>query len=113
MFLLYIRTLMARNINNVITRNISGKLGQIVFLKNGVIRSRPDMSKRVLSEKQKAHLARFEQAKAYARAALADPELSKKYVAELTEWKKRHGNSSIGIWQLAIRDFMKRSTPGK
>jgi hypothetical protein len=102
---------MARTVNNVITRKISGKLGQVVFQKNDVMRTRPDMSDRVLSEKQKSHLAKFEAAKSYARSILADPEKIAEYSRALLEWKKIHGKGNIGIYQLAIRDFMNGSVP--
>ena len=95
---------MAHSRYNVITRTYSGKLGHVVLQADGVIRSRPDMSNRVLSEKQQKHLARFELAKKYGRMVRADAELSALYSVLLKPWKKKKKN--IGIYQLAIKDFM-------
>ena len=101
---------MARNRGNVLTKTYSGKTGNILLQKNGVMRTIPDMSKRILSDKQKAHLTRFEQAKAYARQVLSDPVQSARYGEMLAALKKRSGNQNIGIYQLAIRDYMRGNT---
>ncbi len=85
--------------NNVVIRGLSGKLGQLVILSDGHLRTRPDVSKRVWSERQREHLSRFEQAKAYARTVMADPALHAKYAAKAA---RSHG---LGVWQLAIADF--------
>ena len=56
---------------------ISGKIGNVVFKKsaNGdiIVSKCPDMSRVKWSEAQKAHRQRFKMANAYAKAALADP----------------------------------------
>jgi hypothetical protein len=62
------------------------------------------MSKRVLSDKQKKHLSRFELAKAYGRRVVADPALIEHYTFFLKRWKMKRKNT--GIYQLAIMDFM-------
>lgn len=97
---------MARSSQNTITQSYSGKLGNIVLQRDGVIRSRPDMSKRVLSGKQAEHLSRFEQAKEYARGVWNDPDRSARYATILAGWKRKSGKKNLGIYQLAIRDFM-------
>jgi len=53
---------------------------------------------------QEKHLARFELAKKYGRMVRADAELSALYSVLLKPWKKKKKN--IGIYQLAIKDFM-------
>ena len=101
---------MARNKGNVLTRKYSGKAGNILLHKNGVMRTIPDMSKRILSDKQKAHITRFEQAKTYARQVLSDPIKTARYSDMLAALKKRSGIRNIGIYQLAIRDYMRGNT---
>ncbi|MCX6246702.1 MAG: hypothetical protein NTW10_03120 [Bacteroidetes bacterium] len=96
---------MARNNGNILTHSYSGKLGTVVLQKDGVMRSLPDVSKRVLSGEQIKHLIRFKQAKEYARRVLADPLLRAQYEEPLRKWKRKKPN--IGIYQLAIKDFMK------
>ncbi len=95
---------MARSNYNMITRTYSGKLGNIVMQDDGVIRSIPDLSETIRSEKQKQHLLRFERAKEYGRQTVADPQQSAGYAVYLKRWKKKKKN--IGIYQLAIMDFM-------
>ncbi|MCX6244286.1 MAG: hypothetical protein NTU98_06220 [Bacteroidetes bacterium] len=95
---------MARSRGNIITHSYSGKLGKVVLQKDGVMRSLPDVSKRVRSGKQKIHLSRFEQAKEYARRVLADPLQRAQYEEPLRKLKKK--NPNIGIYQVAIKDYM-------
>jgi len=47
---------MARTRNNIVIRGLSGKLGQLVILSDGHIRTRPDVSKRVWSERQRSRV---------------------------------------------------------
>ena len=56
------------------------------------------------SEKRKQHLTRFEYAKEYGRQVFADPGKSALYVPYLKTWKRKCKH--IGIYQLAIRDYM-------
>ena len=95
---------MAHSRNNVITRTYSGKFGNTCMQSDGILRSRPNMTDRILSEKQKQHLSRFELAKEYARQVVADAEKSANYVRYLKKWKKNK-KKNIGIYQLAISDF--------
>src|ERR1044071_7816303 len=64
---------------NPLFGEITGKVGNVVFKKtaNGdtIIAKCPDMSRVEWSEAQKAQRERFKLANAYAKAALADPEL--------------------------------------
>jgi hypothetical protein len=95
---------MARNNGNTVTNSYSGRLGRVVIQQNGVMRSLPDVSNRVLSGEQVEHLRRFKQAMEYARRVLDDPILRAQYEKPLRKWKKKIPN--IGIYQLAIMDFM-------
>ncbi len=56
------------------------------------------------SEKRKQHLSRFEYAKEYGRQVFADPGKSALYAPYLKTWKRKRKH--IGIYQLAIRDYM-------
>jgi hypothetical protein len=96
---------MAHNRQNPLTKYYSGKLGQLVMQSDGIMRSRPDTSNRVWSEKQEGHLSKFEQAKEYARKVKADPVLSAPYLDPLRIWKRKKKN--MGLYQLAIKDFLK------
>ena len=95
---------MAHSKANMITRTYSGKFGDLCLQRDGVIRSRPNVSKRILSERQTSHLNRFEAAKAYGRQVMADEAKSAFYGQYLKRWKKKKSN--IGIYQLAIMDLM-------
>ena len=97
---------MAHSKVNVITKTYSGKLGNICMQHDGVIKSRPDISNRKWSEKQEKHLSRFKCAKAYGRQVVADPQKAAFYAGHLKRWKKRRSKRNIGIYQLAIMDFM-------
>lgn len=65
---------MAKVIDNILVRGLSGKLGnQVVFrrLRDGrtIVCNKPDFSSRKLSKDQKEHHKRFQAAAAYARVA--------------------------------------------
>ncbi|MEI7983141.1 MAG: hypothetical protein WCI71_15935, partial [Bacteroidota bacterium] len=96
---------MAINKGNSLLYRMSGKFNQILFQKNGVMRSLPDLSKRKWSPLQVKHLNRMEQGKNYARQAMADPEQNAYYSSLLKKWKKKIKGGNIGVYQLAICDF--------
>jgi len=91
---------MARIKTNVIVEGLSGKLGnQLVFrhLRDGrtVVCVKPDFSRRILSEDQKAHQERFKAAAAYAREA----SLSQPIYAKLAEGTIKNAyNLALGDW---------------
>ena len=64
---------------NPLFDGISGRVGDVVFKKspNGetIISKYPDMSRVQWSDAQKAHRERFKLANAYAKAAMADPQV--------------------------------------
>ena len=92
---------MAKNTQNILLEGLSGSLGDHYFRQvdgKTVVSKKPDMSKRVLSPAQIAHLNRFEAAKQYARAQMADPASKARYR------QRAHGHTSA--YSIAIKDFM-------
>ena len=91
---------MAKVIDNILVRALSGKLGdQVVFrrLRDGrtIVCNKPDFSHRKLSRDQKEHHKRFQAAAAYARdasrtnpiyAQLAEGTLKNAYNVALGDW---------------------------
>lgn len=68
---------MAISKNNLVTHNLSGKVGNIIFKNYGsktIISRYPDMSKVVRTEKQIEILDQFRAAQAYAKNILSDPD---------------------------------------
>lgn len=91
---------MARIKGNKLTEGLSGKLGGIlVFQKNNIARTRPDTSKITWSEAQMQHRRRFEQARQFARAVIANPELKAIYQAKAKE--------GIGAYQVALSAYFR------
>ncbi|MBC8465717.1 hypothetical protein H8D57_01710 [bacterium] len=85
--------------NNVLLKGLSGKLGdQLVCQINGILRTRPDPSKLQWTDSQRQHRSLFREAKQFARAIEADPELKPMYKA-----KAKRG---IGAYQVAISAYM-------
>jgi len=89
---------MARTRTNAITAGYSGIFDNAVMTIDRKLRSKPDVSKRVWSPKQKAHLERVERAKEFGRMAISDPVLNEHY-ARIAE--NKHG---LGAWHIAISD---------
>ena len=85
---------------NVIVEGLSGKLGnQLVFrhLRDGrtIVCLKPDFSRRVLSNDQKAHQERFRAAAAYAREASLSQPIYAKLAARTI---KNAYNLALGDW---------------
>jgi hypothetical protein len=94
---------MAISYDNTITKNYHGMMGGIVFRCIGdksIMSKRPDCSKVVRSEAQKANMKRFAAATIYGKKVLNDPRLREKY-----RKKKKMYQS---IWNAAISDFLKK-----
>jgi hypothetical protein len=74
---------------NPLFDGISGRIGDVVFKKsrNGevIISKCPDMSNVKCSEAQRAQRERFKRANAYARAAMADPDVRAIYEEMATQ----------------------------
>ena len=83
---------------------IQGTLYEVVFKRspqgNIIVTQSPDMSNVEWSPAQKAHRQRFKEAAAYAKAALAAPQVRIKY-----ERKAKKQNKSA--WGLAVSDYFK------
>ena len=90
---------MAKRTDNIVTRGHTGRFGEFVFTCNDIVRTRPDFSKRVFSPAQVAHFSRWEQAKAYGRMAIRDPELNSYY------GRKAERQKGLGAWHLAIKNY--------
>lgn len=95
---------MARVKLNPILEEVRGQAGELVFRrahsgKTSLMR-KPDMSGVVWSQAQAAQRARFKQAAAYARAALADPQVRAVYEREAAAQGKR-------ACDLAVADYFK------
>jgi len=94
---------MAISYDNVITKNYHGMMGGVVFRCRGdksIMSKRPDCSKVVKTNAQKANMKRFAAATIYGKKVLSDPMLREKYA------KKKKMYQSI--WNAAISDFMSR-----
>jgi hypothetical protein len=65
-----------------------------------ILAKRPDMSKVKWSKAQKAHRQRFKQAALYAKSALADPKVRRKYERRAKKLGKRP-------WHVAVSDYFK------
>lgn len=76
---------MAKSVNNVITHGLSGKVGDIIVFsqRNGktIVSKVPKKSTKGPSEKQQAHLRKFQQAIIYAKGAVADATTKEAYAA--------------------------------
>jgi hypothetical protein len=81
---------------------VHGTMYDMVFKRslkgNMIVTKRPDMSRVEWSEAQIAQRARFKQAVAYARAALAEPKLRARYEKRAKQQRKR-------AWDVAISDY--------
>ncbi|MDR2423828.1 MAG: hypothetical protein LBD59_03785, partial [Prevotellaceae bacterium] len=91
---------MAKSKNNVVTFGLSGKIGDLLVFrqKDGqtIVAKVPQQSGKV-SEKQKAHRKRFQQAMIYAKAAVNSPETGDLYKAAT-----KKGQTPINV---AVADF--------
>lgn len=89
---------MATNNGNFILKGNSGRLGNFVLTPDN-IRTRPDFSKRILSQDQKNHLSRFELAKTYGRMVIRNEALNSYYGEKARKLKGK------GAWHLAIEHY--------
>ena len=75
---------MAKQKNNVVTYGLSGKIGDLLVFRQvagkTVVAKLPQQSSKV-SDKQKEHRKRFQQAVIYAKTAIASPETGELYKA--------------------------------
>ncbi len=90
---------MPKVVLNPAIREIRGKLGGMVFRLTHtgelIVTKAPDMSKVKWSKAQKAHRQRFKQAVAYAKAAMADPQVRKVYEKLAAKRRKRPFDTAV------------------
>jgi hypothetical protein len=93
---------MAQSKNNIITHGMSGKIGDLIVFRtvNGktIVANKPAERKGELSEEQKLHHKRFQQATIYAKSALADPAQKEEY--------KEAAKEGLSAYNVAVADFM-------
>jgi hypothetical protein len=93
---------MTKVAKNVLTRGLSGKLGNLlVFRNNGqktIMAAAPGRRTHALSQAQKLHQQHFKQAVLYAKAVMADPQKKAEYMAAAKE--------DISAYNVAVADFM-------
>jgi hypothetical protein len=100
--------LMARQKHNVVMNGISGKIGDMLILKQyeygTVVSKLPDRSKVKLSSKQKASNEVFRKAVRYVQQVLKDPAQSALYRAVLTKGKS--------VYHTALADYFAKNALG-
>jgi predicted HTH transcriptional regulator len=106
---------MAKNLNNMLTRNYGGKFSdEFVFrnLKDDTFLTKyPDRSNVRLSLRQRDSNSLFKQAVAYAQSVLADPVLTAEMKKQLKSRKKTYNQS---VYHGCIQQFMvKNSLPSR
>jgi len=93
---------MAQSKNNIITHGMSGKIGDLIVFRtlNGktIVTNKPAKRKGELSEGQKLHHKRFQQATIYAKSATANPALKEAY--------KEAAKEGLTPYNVAVADFM-------
>jgi hypothetical protein len=94
---------MAKVGKNVLTRGLSGKVGNlVVFRHNGdgtIMSAAPGKRTRPLTESQQLHLQQFKEAVIYAKSVMADPGRKAVYEPLVSR--------GISVYNLAVADFMK------
>lgn len=79
---------MAESKNNVLTKGLTGLVGDMIVFRNRggktFVSTKPKARTGELSEGQKAHLGKFQEAVLYAKAALAEPDKRAGYTQSAT-----------------------------
>ena len=95
---------MAKVTLNPILDDIRGKIGSYVIRRSPsgrlILSKAPDMSRVKWSKKQRENRQRFKEAIAYAKAAMAEPDVRASYEKRATEEGKRP-------YDLALSDYLK------
>ena len=95
---------MAISKDNVLTKTYYGRFGDAVLRRGkggkSILSKRPDCSKVVKTEAQKANMKRFAAATIYARKVLNDP--------KKVEYYRKKKKNYQSVWNVAISDFMSR-----
>ena len=94
---------MAKVAKNVLTRGLSGKVGNLVVFRNKgdetLLTSAPGKRTRPMTESQLEHIQMFREAVIYAKSVNADP-------ARRAEYQPGTKNG-LSVYNLAVADFMK------
>jgi hypothetical protein len=94
---------MAESKNNVITRGLSGLIGDMIVFSNRhgktIVSNKPKERTGVQSEVQKAHKAKFQQAILYAKASINDPTTTQGY--------KKASGDGVTPYNVAVADFFR------
>ncbi|MBP1617749.1 MAG: hypothetical protein H6Q14_1576 [Bacteroidetes bacterium] len=92
---------MAESKNNVITHGLSGKVGDLIVFRNvngkTIVANKPKERTGELSDEQKTHKKKFQQAIIYAKSAIADPDTAEAY--------KKAAPKGKSAYNLAVADF--------
>jgi len=92
---------MAESKNNVITHGLTGLVGDMIVFRNRggktFVSSKPKARTGEMSEGQKLHVGKFQEATLYAKGSVADPTLKEAYLAKAT------GNETA--YNVAVADF--------
>nr|WP_315223421.1 hypothetical protein [uncultured Flavobacterium sp.] len=95
---------MAESKNNIITHGLSGKVGDIiVFSQRGsktIVSKAPKERSGAPTEKQKQHIARFQEAIIYAKAAIKDAATKAMYEANADP------QNNISAYNIAVADML-------
>lgn len=83
---------MAQSRNNVITRTYSGKFGNVIMQRDGIIRKENGKPAGKRSAKQQGHHCRFANAIDYARKVVTDAGWANVYEFYLKKLKKKRKN---------------------
>jgi hypothetical protein len=93
---------MAQSKNNIITHGLSGKVGDLIVFRNlngkTIVASKPKEYTGELSDAQKAHQKRFQQAVLYAKSAIADSTTNEGY--------KNAAEKGRTAFNVAVADFL-------
>jgi len=102
---------MAKNNNNILTRNYSGKVAKEIVFKNfkddTLMTKYPDRSNVRLSLLQKESNAIFKKAVAHAKAIMADPERAAALKKEL---KSRKKTAQQSVYHACIQQYMRKNS---
>ena len=94
---------MAKVAKNVLTRGLSGKVGNLVVFRNNgegtVLSSAPGKRSRPLTEEQLLHHQQFREAVIYAKSVMADPAMKSEYEPSVS--------NGVSVFNLAVADFFK------
>lgn len=94
---------MAKSVNNIVTHGLSGKVGNLLVFSQRkgktIVSMAPKKSNKV-TDKQKEHRVKFQEAIIYSKASRQDPNLKPQYEADAKE-------QGLTAHNIAVADFLK------